>query len=78
VKNEPKTLHLGYYEQCGTVRRVKFDPMTHVDICDWRGNSLITPDKTYYNSVYILIKNTIDNPPNSTNHLSDDKGELKK
>jgi hypothetical protein len=45
----------GYYEQGGTAYNVEFDPEKHVDICDLRGNSQITPDKSYYNSVTILI-----------------------
>lgn len=45
----------GYYDQGGTAGTSVFDPEKHVEICDLRGNSQITPDKSYYNTVTILL-----------------------
>lgn len=46
---------IGYYDQGGNARVVKFDPARHADYTDLRGNPHIKPDAPYYNARTLLL-----------------------
>jgi hypothetical protein len=43
------------FDQGGTASTVEFDPIKHVEITDFRGNSFVNPDADFYNKIFILL-----------------------
>lgn len=45
----------GYYDQGGNASSVAFDPSSHAEYTDMRGNQFVKPDAPYYNSRTLLL-----------------------
>jgi hypothetical protein len=45
----------GYYDQGGNASSVPFDPASHVEYTDLRGNQFVKPDAPHYNARTLLL-----------------------